>query len=65
METRVDLEEERGGEDLGRTEGRETIIRIYYVKKKTKLFLIKGKNKRKKRTWMSWVSLKTSTSLFL
>ena len=36
----VDPDGRRGGEDLGRIEGRETVIRIYYVRKS--LFSIKG-----------------------
>ena len=31
----VDPAGRRGGEDLGRTEERETVIRIYYVRKKS------------------------------
>ena len=31
----VDLEGRRGGEDLGRVEGEETIIRIYYMRKES------------------------------
>jgi hypothetical protein len=31
----VDLEGRRGGEDLGRVEGEESIIRIYYMRKES------------------------------
>ena len=45
MEREWDPDGRGGGEELGRTEGGETIIKIYYVKKKN-LFAIKEKRKK-------------------
>lgn len=43
----TDTDEREGGEELGRVEGREFIIRFYYMRKKI-LFLIEGKNSNSK-----------------